>query len=589
MSDIQQNLAKILNSRYGRDVRQSIHDGIHNCYEDGKAGSIDLVARELIQQKMSGSPAGTYADLEALILANPDHSKIYITLDDGNWCYHNGSAWVAGGVYQATSDHAEIEAARGGETTLDTRLDIFDVKLCNIAKTTNRKNLLDQTAITDNTLVVPGTGNLHTHTAYYTTDYIPVTPGMAVSFQNEATTAYPSRAYDGARFVCCYDQNKTVVTPGFSVITTSFVVPSGVYFIRASMYRANKTSIRRPSINPCARLVEFTEYGAKKVEQSDAPEIANPARLWSVVNVPFTIYPKNITDADANAAHIAMPSTSGTNTVGVDEVTITDAAASSTLRTNFLLYSKRNGAAIKYGSSPRTAVAASSSNGTYKVLQIGDSTTAGGQQVTQMLARSAVGGEVTQITAVGTKGTAPALHEGISGWSYEECVTDATNNPFFNPATSRFDFTYYMTTTGLTGLNAVILALGINDLYSLTDRMDGDVEIDAKIAETIGYALEIVASIVAYDANIKVVVDTVIHGNALASKHSNNQTPCGYKRIVVRYNTALIEAMTPRGYHIAPTFLYLDPASDIVDNVHPTAGGYVKLGNVHFDMLKGVL
>lgn len=51
----------------------------------------------------SGSPAGTYADLAALIAADPDHSKIYITLDDGKWCYHNGSAWVAGGVYQATA------------------------------------------------------------------------------------------------------------------------------------------------------------------------------------------------------------------------------------------------------------------------------------------------------------------------------------------------------------------------------------------------------------------------------------------------------------------------------------------------------
>lgn len=48
MSDIEQNLAFILSSRYGEDVRQAIHDAIHDCYEDGKAGSIDLVAREQI-------------------------------------------------------------------------------------------------------------------------------------------------------------------------------------------------------------------------------------------------------------------------------------------------------------------------------------------------------------------------------------------------------------------------------------------------------------------------------------------------------------------------------------------------------------
>ena len=35
MSNIEQNLQKILASRYGKDVRQSIHDSIHDCYEYG--------------------------------------------------------------------------------------------------------------------------------------------------------------------------------------------------------------------------------------------------------------------------------------------------------------------------------------------------------------------------------------------------------------------------------------------------------------------------------------------------------------------------------------------------------------------------
>lgn len=48
MSNIEQNLEKILASRYGKDVRQSIHDSIHDCYEDGKAGAIDLIARQQI-------------------------------------------------------------------------------------------------------------------------------------------------------------------------------------------------------------------------------------------------------------------------------------------------------------------------------------------------------------------------------------------------------------------------------------------------------------------------------------------------------------------------------------------------------------
>jgi hypothetical protein len=49
MSNIQTILEKILKSRYGKDVRQSIHDAIKQCYYDGKAGNIDLEARESIE------------------------------------------------------------------------------------------------------------------------------------------------------------------------------------------------------------------------------------------------------------------------------------------------------------------------------------------------------------------------------------------------------------------------------------------------------------------------------------------------------------------------------------------------------------
>ena len=47
MSDIATLLNAIKTAIYGRDVRQAIHDAIRKCYDDGRAGSIDLTAREL--------------------------------------------------------------------------------------------------------------------------------------------------------------------------------------------------------------------------------------------------------------------------------------------------------------------------------------------------------------------------------------------------------------------------------------------------------------------------------------------------------------------------------------------------------------
>lgn len=55
-----------------------------------------------LEKVASGSPAGVYANLSELQSAEDvDKTRIYLTLDNGNWNYWNGSSWVAGGVYQA--------------------------------------------------------------------------------------------------------------------------------------------------------------------------------------------------------------------------------------------------------------------------------------------------------------------------------------------------------------------------------------------------------------------------------------------------------------------------------------------------------
>lgn len=72
-------------------------------YKDDAAASAAQLAAG------TASPAGTYANLAALIAANPNHSKIYVTTDNGHWNYFNGSAFVSGGVYQAASVAADID------------------------------------------------------------------------------------------------------------------------------------------------------------------------------------------------------------------------------------------------------------------------------------------------------------------------------------------------------------------------------------------------------------------------------------------------------------------------------------------------
>jgi lysophospholipase L1-like esterase len=57
-----------------------------------------------VAQIVSGSPKGTYATISALQSAFPTGATgVYVVTADGKWYYWNGTAWTAGGVYQATS------------------------------------------------------------------------------------------------------------------------------------------------------------------------------------------------------------------------------------------------------------------------------------------------------------------------------------------------------------------------------------------------------------------------------------------------------------------------------------------------------
>lgn len=65
MADIVELLNLIKTARYGRQVRAAIHDGIQQCYEDGKAGAQDLAARQLIEHAIAKNDEQE-ADLDTL-------------------------------------------------------------------------------------------------------------------------------------------------------------------------------------------------------------------------------------------------------------------------------------------------------------------------------------------------------------------------------------------------------------------------------------------------------------------------------------------------------------------------------------------
>lgn len=81
-------------------------DPIYQQYENEINDQINIQNNNInninskVNSVASGSPSGVYNTLNDLETANPDHSKIYLVLEDGKWYYYNNS-WIAGGIYQS--------------------------------------------------------------------------------------------------------------------------------------------------------------------------------------------------------------------------------------------------------------------------------------------------------------------------------------------------------------------------------------------------------------------------------------------------------------------------------------------------------
>lgn len=97
---IEDNLLTIQNAVKGKEVRQAIHDGIKQCYTDGKAGAIDLQARQELAMKPSvddnnikSSDTYSSSKIEALI-ANTNYKQATLKQTVTGLGTANASAYV---------------------------------------------------------------------------------------------------------------------------------------------------------------------------------------------------------------------------------------------------------------------------------------------------------------------------------------------------------------------------------------------------------------------------------------------------------------------------------------------------------------
>lgn len=309
--------------------------------------------------------------------------------------------------------------------------------------------------------------------------------------------------------------------------------------------------------------------------------VAIPTVVRVLTGGEFSIYYANV--ISRQNAIFWCSSVSGLTTRRYDDHLSVTANAAGTYPLQWKVYS--SGYSL-LASGTCTIIAVDSKAVTASALVIGDSTVTQGGYICQKLLScfSAAGGA---LTLLGTRGTAPAKHEGRAGWKASDYCTKAADGTYTNPFYDNgFDFSHYMTTQGYTGVGVVVIQLGINDIfYAGLDSFSA--------AETIGYMDAMVTSILAYDSSIKVIVDLLTPPNGNTSvfteKYGTSQIDFVYRLNTIRLSKALMEHFAGNAsVVVSPNNCVLNPTQDINDGVHPTEGGYAKLGQTIYETMLGV-
>lgn len=465
------------------------------------------------------------------------------------------------------------------------------------------KNLLDKTKVTTSPYnYINPNGNTETYGNNFVTDYIPVETGKIVTLSHRlaSTGNFVQRGYAS---ICLFDENRNVKSGG-DYNKTTYTVDDGVAFVRMAL---NKSYFYDAD-----SMIELTETGvptsyepyfeeSKKLTY-EIIEKSNLATKDYVDNKKFTL--SSLTENIG----CSLPKDEYFMTVGIAEDWFSESfvtpkgfcvnmySGSEADRyidkysfTNNRAYYGNNAYLWNLYDSFLNPVKIEANTGfgyarnckalnlqNCSLLCIGDSTVDHDVMTAKIKSFFTENGKT--VTLLGTLGDGKGTgnnNEGRTGWTTSDYFTNKTYdgvvNPFYNPSSQTFDFAYYMRNHNYSSVDFVAIQLGINDLYNFDDT---------KIIPTWENIKAMIDSIHAFNPSVKVILNLPTTPNADQSKHSVFEPL--YRNRVVRYcdyaTTKAKELYPTTRVRVSYNHLILNPDTDIRDNVHPTNGGYEKMG-----------
>ena len=445
-------------------------------------------------------------------------------------------------------------------------------------------NLIDPMMIVSGYLGT--TGGITQSNSYFTTDFIACEEADVI------------RSSHSCYAICFYNSSKTFISGSRTTDTTSATAPTNSAFVRAS-YLANPTkeqaSLKCLYISATEKAYE--PYNKIKsaylpTVESPYPEIKMlmPRKLAIANNVDIAINFQSIIKGwDVNLSMLksiyqtVFP-------VYDNKAVISGGTDIDSIRVQHLADYNVNYNLHDLSLLNVPANAGSGENKT--VLFIGDSKT-DANVYTQMLL-DMFSTDAMDITLIGTRGNSVTnRHEGRSGWSAKTYCTNiwergvVDDSPFYNPNTQEFDFDYYMTTNGYSGVDYVFICLGTNDSPS----------------DFLTYYHEMIDSIKDYDSNIIIGIWTPAPFATFGGySHFTNdrQAMVMIESVLNEFDNATNEA---QNIFVVPTHINIDtfydfPWTDVryndvsnatyrkcTDNIHES-NGYCHDADVIFSYIK---
>ena len=225
---------------------------------------------------------------------------------------------------------------------------------------------------------------------------------------------------------------------------------------------------------------------------------------------------------------------------------------------------------------------------TRKIIFIGDSLTDNNVYEPELL--NLFKNDVMNIELLGSRGNTPNLHEGRAGWTTKHYCTQSSfnnrTNAFWNPSTSKFDFSYYMNNQNYANVDYVFINMGTNDMANSN-------------TETLGYFTEMLNSIKAFNSNTVVFIGLC---PPLSSRSDNYK----YKNKRIELMQMLLDKFDKRQNErilINPLVLNIDALNGfptnlitgnrhneelkvLTDNTHPTNSEYFKMADTIYCSIK---